>query len=160
MISNIRKLALAALAVVFFAATGPVSAAELAVIEKRQALMKDVVLKNFKVIKGFVEKGEGSAADVGKAATALSAAAAQMPPLFPEGTGRGDVDAKKTRAMPEIWLDWDKFVAGSKVLGTEAAKLAEVAATGDKGAIAAQFGVTGKKGCGGCHKPFRGDKIK
>ena len=30
-----------------------------------------------------------------------------------------------------------------------------VAAGGDKAAIAAQFGVMGKSGCGGCHKNFR-----
>jgi cytochrome c556 len=33
--------------------------------------------------------------------------------------------------------------------------LAEVAKGGDSAAIAAQIGELGKKGCGGCHKPYR-----
>ena len=49
------------------------------------------------------------------------------------------------------------FVQG---LLDESAKLAKVADGGDKDAIVKQIGMTGKIGCGGCHKPFRGAKVK
>lgn len=156
----LKRFALIALVAGFVPVAGPVSAADMAVIEKRIDFMKTVVLKNLKVIKGYVKEGKGSSADVAKAATALAAAAPKIPALFPEGTGRPEVAAKMTRAKPEIWLDWDKFKAGAMALETEAKKLSKIAMTGDKGAIAAQFGAMGKNGCGGCHKPFRGEKVK
>lgn len=141
--------------------TSPAVAADgKAVIEKRVAFMKKDILKPWLVIKGFVKDHKGSAADVAKAATALSGAAHGIAPLFPKGTARGDFDAKLTRALPKIWEDWKGFEDAAGVLAAEAAKLASVAAGGDAAAIAAQFGNTGKFGCGGCHKPFRGDKVK
>ncbi len=157
--SRIRTVMLAALAAGFLAAA-PAIGADLSIIDKRTATMKDVVLKNFQVVKNFALKGQGSAADVGKAADALVAIAPKIPPLFPKGTGRPDVDAKKTRATAEIWTDWKGFEAAAMALGTEAAKLSKVAKSGDKEAITAQFAITGKKGCGGCHKTFRGAKVK
>ncbi|NQU59973.1 MAG: cytochrome c [Rhodospirillales bacterium] len=156
----IKRLALIALVAGFMPVPGPVSAADLSIIDKRIDVMKNVVLKNLKVIKGYVKEGKGTPADVATAAAALAVVAPKIPGLFPEDTGRPEVDAKKTRALPDIWLDFDKFRAVAKTLETEAKKLSKVAMTGDKGAIAAQFGAMGKKGCGGCHKPFRGDKVK
>ncbi|MEE9316888.1 MAG: cytochrome c [Rhodospirillales bacterium] len=140
--------------------TGLAPAADIPLIDKRQDVMKNVVLKNFVIVKDFVKKGKGSARDVQKAADALVQVASKIPPLFPEGTGRPEVAAKKTRANPEIWFDWDEFVSAAKTLGSEAAKLSKAAAGGDKEAIAQQFVATGKKGCGGCHKTFRGAKVK
>ena len=67
--------------------------------------------------------------------------------------------AKETRTScsqrPAIWQDWDKFKAAAATLHQEATKLAEVAKGGDAQAIAAQFDVMGKNGCGGCHQSFR-----
>ena len=162
MISGMRKILLMGLALGFLAAIAPApaTAVDMSVIDKRKEVMKEVVLKNFKLVKDFVKEGKGSASDVEKAAMALAAVAPKIPPLFPEGTGRPEVDSKKTRANPEIWFDWDKFVSAARAMGTEAAKLAKIAARGDKEAIAQQFVATGKKGCGGCHKTFRGQKIK
>ena len=120
-----NKWALAALMAAFFAVTGTASAVEMAIIDKRIDVMKNVVLKNFKVLKGYLEKKQGTASDVARAAGALAAVAPKIPALFPQGTGRPTVDAKKTRAKADIWQDWKKFVAGSKVLETEAAKLAK-----------------------------------
>ena len=162
--TRVRLLA-GVLAFGFFASgllalAGQPSAADMSIIEKRKDTMKKVVLKNFKVVKEFVKDGKGSAADVAKAADALVAVAPKIPALFPKGTGRPDVDAKTTRALPKIWEDWAGFEAAAKALGTEAAKLSMAAAKGGKDAIAAQFGATGKKGCGGCHKPFRGKKVE
>lgn len=148
------------LAIAFLAATGAAIAADMSAIDTRKDLMKNVVLKNFKVAKDFVETMQGTPADVKKAADALVAASAKMPTLFPKGTGRPDVDPKKTRAEAKIWQDWAGFEAAAKALGAEAAKLSQVAAKGNDSEIAAQFKATGKNGCGGCHKDFRGEEVK
>lgn len=131
-----------------------------AVIEKRITLMKTGVLKNYLYAKKFVKDGEGTAEGVVKHAKLLSEASKEVVALFPKGTGRGDFDDKTTRALPKIWEDWAGFKAVADTMVQESAKLAEVAAGGDKDAIGAQFGKMAKASCGGCHKPFRGAKVK
>lgn len=160
-----KTLAVAAIAVAAIAMTstisGPVMAAMgEAAIEQRIKFMKADILKPFKAIKSFVKDGKGSAADVAANARKLNAAASKIPALFPKGTHRGAYDEKMTRALPKIWEDWNGFKAASDTLATESAKLATIAASGDAEAIAAQVGAMGKMGCGGCHKPFRGAKVK
>jgi cytochrome c556 len=150
-----------AMAFVIMAPAVPAFAADGdAVIEKRKKFMKKEILAPFKVIKAFVKNGKGTSADVASSASALSAAAGKITALYPKGTHRGAYDEKMTRALPKIWEDWKGFEAAAASLAAESAKLAQVAAGGDADAIAAQFGMTGKKGCGGCHKPFRGAKVK
>lgn len=148
------------LAVGMLATGGVATAADMSVIDKRRDLMKKVVLKNFKTVKDFVETGKGSVADVKGAADALAAAASKIPPLFVQGTGRPDVDPKKTRAEARIWEDWAGFEKAANALGDEAAKLSKAAVGGDAAAIRAQYVQTGKKGCGACHKSFRGKKVE
>lgn len=129
-------------------------------IKQRRELMKKVVLKNWKPIKAYAKKGEGTAPAVAAHAAALNKAAGKITALFPKGTGRGDFSDKETRALPAIWKDWAGFEKATKALADESAKLAMVAKSGDKDAIVKQIGATGKLGCGGCHKPFRGAKVK
>ncbi len=153
-------LAAGFIAVGALAAYGTATAADMSAVDKRKDLMKKVVAKNLGVVKNFIEKDHGTAADVKKAADALVAAAPQIAPLFVKGTGRPDVDPKKTRAEAKIWQDWAGFEKAAKTLGDEAAKLSQVAAGGDKAAIKAQFVHLGKNGCGACHKAFRGEEVK
>jgi cytochrome c556 len=127
-----------------------------AAIEARQDAMKSLGKDN-KAVQGFVKDGKGSAADVEKAAMSMAAAAKKLPSLFPKGSGRGDFSDKETRADPKIWSDWAGFEKAAGVLAAESTKLAAVAKTGDKGAIAKQVG---KLGCGGCHDTYRGEKAK
>ena len=127
------------------------------VIKERQALMKSNS-KNFKVIKGFVKKGKGSAADVRKAAMVLASNAARIPGLFVKGTSLKD-GVGQTRAKPAIWVMWADFEAASAKLKAAGANLAKVAAGGDAAAIKVAAGAIGKS-CGGCHKPFRGPRPK
>lgn len=63
----------------------------------------------------------------------------------------------RTDAKPDVWQDWDKFVAAAEALKEEGGKLADVAAAGDMAAIGAQVKNLGKA-CGDCHKPFRKPK--
>ena len=88
-----------------------------------------------------------------KAKGLATAASLDLTEGFPEGS-REDSDAK-----PEIWQDWNKFVAAAKTMGDESGKLARLAQSGDMAAIGAQVKAVGKS-CGGCHKPFRKPKAE
>ena len=79
------------------------------------------------------------------------AAAAQLELMaaFPEDSINDESDASDT-----IWLDWDKFEEKHGALREQSAKLAEVAAGGDEGAMKEQFGRTAKT-CKGCHDDFK-----
>lgn len=85
-------------------------------------------------------------------ARALAALAPVLPHLFPKGSGPG---AGETRARPEIWENWDDFVATTAALREAANELALVTELGDMAEIAAQFGVMAKTGCAACHRRFR-----
>jgi cytochrome c556 len=63
----------------------------------------------------------------------------------------------KTDAKPEIWKEWDKFVAAAETLANESSKLANVAQSGNMEAIEAQVKKVGAV-CGDCHKPYRKPK--
>ena len=136
------------------------AAADGHVIKDRIDLMRKGVLGNFKVIKKFAKSGEGSIADVEKAAKGVQAAAAKVPALFPKGTGRPDVDDKKTRALAKIWDDWATFEKANNAMASHAGAVAMAAAKGDADGVKKSFGMMGKEGCGGCHKPFRGPKAE
>jgi len=68
---------------------------------------------------------------------------------FAPGTDQGN-----TKAKPEIWLEMEDFKAKAKDVQAEAAKLAEVARSGDFDALKAQVGATGKA-CKACHDKYR-----
>ena len=130
------------------------------IIKERIHLMRKGVLGNFKVIMTFVKDGKGSMAEVEKAAKGVQAAAAKVPALFPKGTGRPDVDEKKTRSLAKIWEDWATFEKANNAMASHAGAVAAGAAKGDTDGVKRSFGMMGKEGCGGCHKSFRGPKAK
>ncbi len=72
-----------------------------------------------------------------------------VPEAFVPGTDKGE-----TRAKPEIWSDNAKFKSALERFQSEAAKMNEVAKTGNFDAIKVQFGSLGKS-CGNCHDSFR-----
>jgi cytochrome c556 len=85
------------------------------------------------------------------------AQAMQITSTVIEDAFKKEITEGKTDAKPEIWQDWDKFVAAAKAMGEESGKLAEGARTGDMDAIGAQVKALGKS-CGDCHKPFKKPK--
>jgi cytochrome c556 len=68
-----------------------------------------------------------------------------------------EITEGKTDAKPEIWKEWEKFLAAAEALEKESNALAEVAKSGDMEAIAAQVKKVGGA-CGDCHKPYRKPK--
>jgi len=153
-------LAAGFLAVGFIAANGVAAAADMSVIDKRRDVMEKINGAGWNVIKKFVEDDKGSPADVKKAADAMAATPEKFLPLFVKGTGRPDVDSRKTQATAKIWEDWAGFEAAAKALRDEAAKMSKVAAGGDKAAITEQLKSLGRNGCGACHRAFKGKAVK
>ncbi|MFT5482968.1 MAG: cytochrome c556 [Halieaceae bacterium] len=68
---------------------------------------------------------------------------------FAPGTEGG-----KTKAKAKVWNDLEGFKKDWNESAQESAKLAQVAASGDKAAIVAQFKETGGT-CKGCHDEFK-----
>ena len=85
-------------------------------------------------------------------AHAISEAAKLAPAAFKQNTdGEG---SEKTTSNSKVWSNWSNFEAGLKKLEQEAAKLAQIAESGDMAAAGAQLGALGKT-CKGCHDDFR-----
>jgi cytochrome c556 len=123
-----------------------------AAVKDRQATMKAqgaAVATIKKYIDGAVEKP-----DAVKAADDLVKIAQTVPSKFPKGTSTVDFPGK-SGAKPAIWTEPDKFAAAAKNELAEVEKLDDIVKNGDKAAVAAQFDITGKQGCGGCHTPYR-----
>jgi cytochrome c556 len=124
-------------------------------IDARRAIMKSNG-KNMRVVVGFMKKGVGTTADVAVAARNIASNLSRFPNNFPKGTAQG-TGAGNTRAKAEIWGNWSRFTGGAARVAKLALDLSLAAETGDKGAIGAARGALGK-GCGGCHKAWRGPK--
>ena len=146
-------------------AGAPDAASGEAAIKARVEFMKKDIGMDWDVLAAFAKEGKGSLADVEKRASARAETAKKIPDHFPKGTGRGDFSAKVTRALPEIWLDWDGFKKATAMLTEGSMKLASAAKAGDKDAAVALIGKSGrysrtKIGCAECHEKFRGSRVK
>lgn len=134
--------------------------ASVAVMMATGALAQDVIKlrkdgfegnkKAMAEIKAVFEKG-AAVTDVAVPAGRMAAFGAQIPGLFPPGSDKGKTDAK-----PEIWTNMADFTAKAKAFEMAAAKLQEVAMTGDKAATMKQFATVGGT-CKGCHETYRED---
>jgi cytochrome c556 len=127
-----------------------------AAIDARVALMKDNGAK-MKAMGAVVEAKSGDLNQMAEIAAGLQVNAQKIADLFPKGTSLTDMPGKSW-AKPEIWANFDDFKAAANELATEAGKLADAAKGGNLDGFAAQYDVTGEKGCGGCHTRFRQKK--
>ena len=122
-----------------------------AAVEYRQAVM-NIIGWNFKHMSGML-KGKvayDQKAFSGHAAEVATAAGHGFLSAFPEDSE----DSDETAAKAEVWMNWEDFEEKFKALQAESRALADVAAKGDKDAIADQFGKTGKT-CKACHKEYK-----
>ncbi len=124
-------------------------------IKERKAIMKEKVLKNWKVVKGMAK---GKVPYDGKAAAAafadISKAVVGIEKLFPKGSETGG----KTTAKATIWTDMKGFTAKFVAFRADTAAAAGTAGKSEAD-LKAAVGKVGK-GCGGCHKAFRVKKKK
>jgi cytochrome c556 len=122
-------------------------------IQDRRQFMKGNA-QQMVTINNVLAKDQGTSGDVVTAAETLANNSKKIADLFPKGTGAAD-GVGQTHALMEIWGDWNGFKAAADNMGALAAKLADVAKSGDKAAMSAQFEQLAKDGCGGCHTKFR-----
>ena len=86
------------------------------------------------------------------AMTTLQQTSAQIPALFPEGSG--PQAGIETRALPAIWQNRQAFEAAASGLNTAATQLLQLAQANQEAAFRAAFPTIGQA-CGTCHTPFR-----
>ena len=82
-------------------------------------------------------------------ATAIKRHAAQLPIMFPKGS-----NPKPSEALPNIWQDWDGFLARTMAMAKSAGALEAAAKLGERKAIIRAF-VGVAKTCTGCHTDYR-----
>lgn len=116
-------------------------------IDQRQDGMK-TMLKSVKALKHLID-ANGDKGEVAAEAQKIVDISAKIPDWFPKDAGKGEA------AKPEIWMQWDQFVADAKNLNSQATQLIAAAkADQDFSHIGAQFQGIGKA-CGTCHDSFR-----
>ena len=76
--------------------------------------------------------------------------------LIPDAFEKKITDGK-TDAKPEVWDNWDDFVAKASALNVAATELAAAAAGGDMRAMMPNVKALGDA-CGGCHDEYRKPK--
>ena len=111
----------------------------------------------FKTVRGELEKDTPDFALIAAKANDINARAMKIETHFPAGTSTAD--GFKTEALPAIWEKPEEFKAAATKLVDESAKLATLAAGGDKAAVDAQATAMGGA-CKGCHDQFRLDDKK
>jgi cytochrome c556 len=154
---SLKLLALGtALAIATAGSTGALAVDKDQIIKDRQALMKQQGA-DMGAIKGFLD-GKNDQAKAISAASDLIDTMRKIPDLFPPDTGGPNPDGKYT-TKPEIWSDWNGFLAARDAASQKAEALLAAVKGGDKAAIQTAFGDLGKNGCGACHEKFR-EEIK
>jgi cytochrome c556 len=136
------------------AAAAPVDVA--AVLKEREKNFEGIG-DAFKAIRGELEKGTPDFTLVAAQANDINARAMKIEGHFPPGTSVDD--GLKTEALATIWEKPEEFKAAGQKLVDESAKLATLAAAGDKAAVAAQAMAMGGA-CKACHDKFRLDDKK
>ncbi|MDE1938769.1 MAG: cytochrome c [Alphaproteobacteria bacterium] len=150
-----KTLGLAAVVVfTLCTATAGILAAETSlgnVVKARQASLHKLG-RDFKIIADQLKADKPDMATVQSSAQDIKALSAAMGNWFPAGSGAEA--SLKTKAKPEIWTDASGFAAKLAGFRSEAAKLQQVAASGDVDALKTQFKATGET-CRACHTDYR-----
>ena len=122
------------------------------VIKDRAAVMKQQA-KDLHDVKGYLA-GTGDQTGAAAAAADLTSTTRKIPDLFPPGSKAASPDGKYA-PKPEIWSQWEKFLAAQKNAAAKADALLAAVKSRGKAEIQAAFAALGKNGCGGCHENFR-----
>ena len=150
-----KHLAAAGLAVAFLGAGMTTSPAYADAVKDRKAAMKSIGKAN-KAIKAYVA-GKGDLAAAVAGAKKIASVGHNFVGFFPKGSDAGY--GKTHRAKAAIWSDWDKFKKANSAMITASNNFANWSKMGDAATLKGAQKAIGKS-CGGCHKPFRGPKLK
>lgn len=119
-------------------------------IRDRHELMEELGDQAENINEAFNIGQEGfDTAIIQRSAQQIAALAHKIPSLYPKGS-----TDPNSRALPEIWENWDKFVELSKALETEAQSLSMAAGSEDDENLKEKS----KKvfaNCKSCHDQFR-----
>jgi cytochrome c556 len=154
--SSLKLLALGAVLIVGLAGipgTAPAQDAA-AIVKQRQDAMRQQT-RDLRAIKDFSD-GKGKQEAAVAASAELTRTVPKIPDLFPPGTGMAPPEGK-FRPKPEVWTQWNKFLAANKTVVEQVNVLDAAVKSGDKQRIAAAF--TKLNGCDACHDDFR-EKIQ
>ena len=157
-IISIGKTAMLAATMIFTAASLHVPAVahgEGAVYQERHEFMQGLG-KAMKAFSNYLKRGDGEPMELGAMAGDIAENAPNIPSLFPPDTGMAQNE--ESEAKPDIWENWDDFVAAAEGLVGHAQSLEAAFETGDKGQIGAAVKALGGEGCRGCHQRFREKK--
>ena len=122
------------------------------VLESRSEFMKGLG-SAMKAFTNFRKRGEGEPIELAAMAAEIAENAPRIPDLFPRDTGM--MQFEDSEAKPEIWENWEEFVADSNAMVELAIALETAYDSGDKEEIFARGRALGSKGCHTCHKKFR-----
>lgn len=120
---------------------------EMAAYVKRDGLMHLISAQRYILQEMLVGKKEVDQDEFVRAAKSLAALFSMIPGTFQENLMVDD-----SRAKPEIWQNWDHFVAEAEELRMVAEEIAAMAEI--RGAEASLEKVR-LLSCGGCHRPYR-----
>ncbi len=115
------------------------------ITERKENFRNNV--KSLKLIQPALAAGDMEV--ISEQANLIAAWAAIMPDYFPEDSDMGD-----TKARPEIWENWDDFIAKAEANHDAAITLANLAIAGDADALPEAMKALSDT-CGACHKLYK-----
>ncbi|MDX2171310.1 MAG: cytochrome c [Deltaproteobacteria bacterium] len=119
-------------------------------IKDRHWMMEDLGDQVENINEAFDLGSEGFDTEViQRAAGAIAMSAHRIPSLFPQGS-----TDPKSRALPAIWTNWDKFTALAKQLEDQAASLQKAAGAEDDENLKGKVNKLTAT-CKSCHDQFR-----
>jgi cytochrome c556 len=125
---------------------------EFAAVEYRQGLMHVMAFKADPVRNMADGSMPVDEALFAKSAADLAAAAGMITEGFIPGSSAEDKAG--SGGLPDIWSNWDDFLAKAAALETAATEISALAAQGGFAAAQEAAGELGAN-CGGCHRPYR-----
>lgn len=147
-----RKLALFSLPVVMIIGAATVAGADSSgAIATRHAYFKNVGFEMKKM--GEIAKSFDPAAAKAQAASFEPLLKTDFKTLFPEGTSAKDLP-EDNRSKPEIWANFDDFLAKEAAFKTAGGELVAAAQGTDAKAFGAAMGKVGGT-CKACHDTYR-----
>ena len=120
---------------------------------ERQNLMKGNGAAVQKIV-AFVQRNEGSAADVATAAGSIADASKKLPALAVPRSSTAELPGR-TRLKPEALQNKAKFDAYAATLGERATAIQTAARANNKEGVQAGLAAMNRDACGACHTEFR-----